>query len=335
MSALVTRRIGAVHIVGTAGLAAALLLIPTGAQAAVIPSIVLGTASTFSALGGSAVTNTGPSILNADLGVSPGSSLTGWAPPGTVLGSTHATDAVAAQAQLDVTTAANLLMGLPSYNVGSSDLNGLTFVAGAYSSASSLLNTGTITLQGDADDVFIFTAVSDLTTGSTSNIAFIGAVQACNVYWRVGSSATLGTNSAFVGTLIAQASVAATTGATIDGRLFAQTGAVTLDDNVFTGPTCDLSTGDGSTGGTTGGTTSAGSAPTGGTGGSGGSGGSGGTGAVGGVTTSAGALAATGSTLSWPTITGAALAIGFGSLLTVIGQRGSGAHRLRRRGALG
>jgi hypothetical protein len=328
LSAPANRRFRARNIVGVAGVAAVLLLIPTTAHAAVIPPIVLGTASSFSALGAAAVTNTGPSILNADLGVSPGSSLTGW-PPGIVLGTVHATDAVAAQAQLDVTTAANQLMGLPSYNVGTADLNGLTFVAGAYSSASSLLNTGTITLQGDADDIFIFTAVSSLTTGSGSRIAFIGNVQACNVYWRIGSDATLGTNSAFVGTLIAQASVAATTGATINGRLFAQTAAVTLDDNVFSGPSCDLSTGDSSTGGTTGGTTSTGTPPTATTP----------PGTVGGVTVvpavGAAALSNTGSTISWPMVIGAVAALFAGSVLMLVGQRGNGTHRLRRREARG
>jgi hypothetical protein len=301
-----------------------LVLVPTSAQAAVIPPILLGTAGGFTVLGASAVTNTGPSILPADLGVSPGSSLTGWAPPGTVLGATHATDGVASQAQLDVTTAANQLMGLSSYDVGPSDLNGLTFVAGAYSSASSLLNTGTITLQGDADDIFVFTAVSSLTTGSASKVAFIGAVQACNVYWRIGSDATLGTNSDFTGTVIAQQSITAKTSATIDGRLFAQVAGIALDDNVFRGPSCDLSTGDGDTGGGTTSTTSAGLAPTGGT--------------VGGVTTGPAAasggvgLAVTGAEFSWPTATGAVLAVALGGLLMLVGQRGSGTHRLRRRG---
>ena len=334
MSALAHRRVRARNIVGVAGVAAVLLLVPTTAHAAVIPSIPLGTASTFSVLGGSAVTNTGPSILNGDLGVSPGSSLTGWAPPGTVLGVPHATDSVAAQAQLDITTAANTLMSLPAYDVGSSDLNGLTFVAGAYSSASSLLNTGTITLQGDADDVFVFTAVSSLTTGSASNIAFIGDVQACNVYWRVGSSATLGTGSAFVGNLLAQTAITATTGATIDGRLFAQTAAVTLDDNVFTGPTCDISSGDGDSGGGTTSPTSEGLPPTGGTVGgetvvppTGGAGAAAGAGAPG--------LAVTGSTLSGPLLSGAVLSLVAGALLLLLGQRGNGAHRFRRGEARG
>lgn len=147
-----------------------------------------------------------------------------------------------------MTTAANAILAVPSFNVGSADLDGLTFLAGSYSSASSLLNNGTITLQGDADDVFIFTAVSTLTTGSGSTILFTGGAQECNVFWRVGSSATLGTGSRFAGTLIAYAAVSANTSATIHGRLFAQTAAVTLQSNVFTAPTCITTGGGGGSG---------------------------------------------------------------------------------------
>ena len=208
----------------------------------------LDTAASFSVIGGSTVTNTGPSFLNASLAVSPGSALPGF-PPGLVGGTTHSNNAVAIQAQVDVTTAANAIMAVPSLNVGTADLDGLTFLAGSYSSPSSLLNNGTITLQGDADDVFIFTAVSTLTTGSGSTILFTGGAQECNVFWRVGSSAVLGTGSRFAGTLIAQAAVSANTSATIHGRLFAQTAAVTLDSNVFTAPTCVTTGGDGDSGG--------------------------------------------------------------------------------------
>jgi hypothetical protein len=218
----------------------------TPAHAAGVPGddAFLDTAADFSVIAGSTVTNTGPSILDKSLAVSPGTATPGF-PPGIILGERHSADAVAIQAQLDLTTAANAIMAVPSYDVGSADLDGLTFQAGAYSSATSLMNNGTITLNGDADDVFIFTAVSTLTTGSGSTIAFTGGAQECNVFWRVGSSATLGTGSHFAGTIIAQASVSATTLATISGRLFAQTAAVTLQSNVFTAPTCDETGGDG------------------------------------------------------------------------------------------
>lgn len=204
----------------------------------------LDTASAFSVIGGAAVTNTGPSFLDKSLAVSPGSATTGF-PPGLYAGELHSNDAVAIQAQLDVTTAANAIMAVPSYNIGSGDLDGLVFKAGAYSSPTSLLNQGTITLDGDADDVFIFTAVSSLTTGSGSTIAFTGGAQECNVFWRIGSSATLGTGSHFAGTLIAQAAISANTLATISGRLFAQVEAVTLQSNVFTAPTCVTTGGNG------------------------------------------------------------------------------------------
>jgi hypothetical protein len=205
----------------------------------------LGTAANFSVLGASTVTNTGPSVLDSSLGLSPGTAVTGF-PPGLVSGTMSIADGVALTAQNDATVAAGDLLALPSYDVGSADLDGLSFVAGSYSSASSLLNAGTITLVGDADDIFVFTAVSSLTTGPGSTIVFSGDVQACNVFWRVGSSATLGAGSHLVGTVIAQASVATITGTTVAGRLIAQTGAVTLQNTVFTGPECDRAGGDGS-----------------------------------------------------------------------------------------
>lgn len=228
------------------GVLAAMIATAAPAQAAGVPGDpeFLDTAASFSVIGGSTVTNTGSSVLDGSLAVSPGSALPGF-PPGLIGGSVHSNDAVAIQAQIDLVTAANALMAVPAFDVGTADLDGLTFLAGAYSSASSLLNNGTITLQGDADDVFIFTAVSTLTTGAGSTIAFIGDVQECNVFWRIGSSATLGAGSHLAGTVIAQASVSATTSATIAGRLFAQTAAVTLQSNVFTAPSCDTAGGDG------------------------------------------------------------------------------------------
>jgi hypothetical protein len=207
----------------------------------------LGTAGSFSVLAASEVTNTGPSVLDGGNGVHPGTAITGF-PPGIVGGATHAGDAVALQAQADVGVAVGAVLAIPSYDVGIADLVGTTFLAGAYSAASSMEFSGTITLKGDADDVFIFTSGSTLTTGSASRVALIGGALACNVYWRVGSSATLGTGSTFVGTLMASTAVTATTGTTIAGRLFAQTAAVTLDTNVFTTPACDRTAGDGDNG---------------------------------------------------------------------------------------
>jgi hypothetical protein len=130
---------------------------------------------------------------------------------------------------------------------GAPDLASHTFVAGSYSSATSLNNTGVITLQGDADDVFIFTAVDDITIGGSSSVVFIGGAQACNVFWRAGDASTIGVDAAFVGTMIAGTSVDVNTDATIDGRLIAQTGQVSLLNNVFTTTPC-LPGGDGNRG---------------------------------------------------------------------------------------
>lgn len=209
----------------------------------------LGTAESFSVLGASTVTNSGAStFLPGDLGVSPGAALVGFV-PANLGGASYAGGAVPTTAQTDATTAANALMAVPSYDVGAANLGGFTYTSGSYSSATSLDHTGTITLQGDADDVFIFTAVSTLTTGAGADFDFIGGAQACNVFWRIGSSADIGTGAAFVGTVIAQASVTVGTNATIEGRLIAQTAAVTLLDNVFTAPVC-TGVGDGTTVGT-------------------------------------------------------------------------------------
>lgn len=235
---------------GTALVAStALLVLCAAGPAQALPGDIgaadfLGTAQPFTVVGGAAVTNTGPSILPGRLGVSPGSSTTGF-PPGLVGGSTHKNDAVAISAQSAITVAANALVAVDDYEIGPADMDGTIFLAGSYSSPSTLLNNGTITLQGDADDIFIFTAVSALTTGAGSTIVFSGDVQECNVFWRLGSAATLGAGSHMVGTVIAQSAVSAVTGATIAGKLFAQVEAVTLQSNVFTDATCDTSDGNG------------------------------------------------------------------------------------------
>lgn len=226
---------------------AAALLIASPAYA--IPGDVgaadfLGTSAEFTVLAGSEVTNTGASLLPGSLGVSPGSAFTGFTAE-MIGGATHSNDAVAITAKGAVGTAADALMAVPSYNIGLADMDGKVFLAGSYSSPSSLLNGGTITLNGDADDVFIFTAVSTLTMGAGSTVVLTGDVQECNVFWRLGSAGTLGAGSHIVGTVIARSSVSAVTGATIAGRLFAQDAAVTLQSNRFTTQTCDTSGGNG------------------------------------------------------------------------------------------
>lgn len=211
----------------------ALLYGPSLALAQTAPP--LGAAASFAVLGGSTVTNTGPTIVTGDLGVSPGSAITGF-PPGTVVGgSTHAADALAAQAQIDATTAYNNLaaqactttFGVPT------DLGGMTLLPGLYCFASSAAVTGTLTLnaQGNANAVFVFKTGSTFITASGSSVVVINGGQNCNVFWQVGSSATLGTTSTVPGTIIALTSITLNTGASLSGRSIARNGAVTLDSN--------------------------------------------------------------------------------------------------------
>jgi hypothetical protein len=220
--------------------AAALLLLPFAAAAQTAPS--LGEAASFVVLGGSTVTNTGPSVLNGDLGVSPGNAITGF-PPGTVNGGTiDAGGATAAGAQISVTTAANALAApacTTTYLPGE-DIGGLTLGPGVYCFPTSAFITGPLTLNagGNAAAVFIFRTGTTLVTAAASSVVLINGAQSCNVFWRVGSSATLGTTTSFVGNILAAASITLNTGATIQGRALAQTGAVTLDSNVLTRSTC-------------------------------------------------------------------------------------------------
>ncbi len=201
--------------------------------------VPLGTAATFAVLGASTVTNTGSSVITGDVGVSPGTAITGF-PPGTVSGGTfHSGDVAAAQAQTDATAAYNDAAGRTSGAVVTADLGGQTLVPGLYDGATLGL-TGTLTLdaQGDSNAVWVFRAGSTLTTASSSTVQLIGGADPCNVYWQVVSSATLGTSSTFVGTVVALISITATTGTTVDGRLLALTGAVTLDSNAVTTTAC-------------------------------------------------------------------------------------------------
>ncbi len=198
-------------------------------------AVALGSTSTFGVLAGSTVTNTGATAITGALGVWPGSAVTGF-PPGTVSGGIHAADPAAATAQTDLTAAYNDAMGRTTGAITvSGDLTGLTLAPGLYKSTSSLAITGTLTLDGlgHSDAVFIFQVASTLTTGPGGQIILIGGANASNIVWQVGSSATLGTNSVFKGTIMAQQSITLKTGARLDGRALARTGAVTLDTNAI------------------------------------------------------------------------------------------------------
>ena len=219
---------------------ALLLLLAVAATArAAQPTVGLGTAGSFAVLGGSTVTNTGPTVINGDLGVSPGTAITGF-PPGTVKGTVHAADAVAAQAQSDVTTAYNDAAGRTPAVVVPGDLGGLLLTPGVYKQSSSLLLTGVATLdaQGDPSAVFIFQVGSTLTTASNSRVLLTGGAQSCNVFWQIGSSATIGTGTSFSGNILALQSITVTTGATLQGRALARNGAVTLDTNTISRADC-------------------------------------------------------------------------------------------------
>lgn len=205
----------------------------------------LGTAQSFAVLGGSTVTNTGPSVITGDLGVSPGTAVTGF-PPGTVTGTIHAANAVALQAQNDVTTQYNALAAAAcSADLTGQDLGGLTLTPGIYCFSSSAQLTGILTLnaQGNANASFIFKTGSTLTTASASSVVLINGGNPCGVAWQIGSSATLGTTTSFIGNLIALQSITLNTGANIIGRALARNGAVTLDTNNISFAACSAGAG--------------------------------------------------------------------------------------------
>ena len=221
------------------GTAVAVLMATQSTAGAAVAPVNLGTAGSFGVLAGTTVTNTGPSFIGGDLGVSPGTAVTGF-PPGIVTGVTHAADGVAAGAQSDLTTAYIDAMGRsPSASVGTIGA-GQTLTPGVYNATSSLFVNGALTLdaQGNPDAVFIFQAGSTLITGTGTNVILTNGAQACNVFWQVGSSATLAPGSTFQGSILALTSISVQTGDTIVGRALARNGAVTLDDDTITVPTC-------------------------------------------------------------------------------------------------
>ena len=222
-----------------------------------------GVACTYGVLAATTSTNTGASTVRGDLGLSPGSSVTGFQDPpantyvgsgthtgglGLVTGTIHLTDppptsatsAAAAQAALTVAYLDLAGRTAPAPATIAGDLGGLTLAPGLYKSTSTLGITGPLTLNGggNANAIWIFQIASSLTTAGSSSVVLAGAAQSHNIFWQVGSSATLGTNSTFNGSILALTDITLKTGATLNGRALARNGAVTLDTNMVTVPSC-------------------------------------------------------------------------------------------------
>jgi hypothetical protein len=206
-------------------------------QTTVQAMVSLSAASNFAILAGSAVSSTGATVITGDLGLSPGSSVGGF-PPGILNGTLRINDIIANQAKLDLTAAYNDVAGRTCTDIVtlSGNIGGLTLTPGLYKSTSSLaISSGDLTFdaKGNADAIFIIQIASTLTTTSGRKVILSGGALASNIYWQVGSSATFGTTSVFKGNVLVMQSITFNTGATLDGRALARTGAVVLGGNTI------------------------------------------------------------------------------------------------------
>ncbi len=200
------------------------------------PAQVLGSADQFAVLAGTTVTSTGNTVLNGDLGVSPGTAITGFL-PGVVNGTTYSAGSVALQAQSDALAGYIFFKTELSFqDLTGIDLGGLTLDAGVRNFDTSAQLTGIVILdaQGNPDAQFDFQIGSTLTTAAGSEVVLVNGAQADNVHWAVGSSATLGTTTVFFGDIVTDQSITLNTGANVTGSLVALNGAVTLNDNTVT-----------------------------------------------------------------------------------------------------
>lgn len=239
------RRTRAILATGmAAALAVGILSAGQAVLAAGTSTVGLGTAAPFAILAGTpAITNTGSSTITGNVGIDPAAAVTGF-PPGKINGTTHAADAVAVKAKSDLTAAYGDAAGRVS-TATHGTLGGLTLVAGVYNAGGTTLGlTGTLTLdaKNNKNAVWIFQATSDLVTASSSTVRVINGGQACNVFWQVTSSATLGSGSTFVGTIMALTSITMASGVTVNGRALARNGEVTLINDRITRPTCKAAT---------------------------------------------------------------------------------------------
>jgi hypothetical protein len=210
-----------------------------------LATVDLGTAGNFAVLAGSGITVAGAvnsTTITGDIGTYPTPSVTGFG--NVVLNGVNQTAnaGLMLTAKNDLAAAFTDAAGRPATTTYApiANLGGLTLTSGVYNDPTSFGLTGTLTLdaQGNRNAVFIIQAGSTLTTASDSSVILINGAQACHVFWVVGSSATLGTGTDFMGTILALASITADTGATVDGRLLAENGAVTLDNNMITESVC-------------------------------------------------------------------------------------------------
>ena len=214
-----------------------LVAIPGSAQAAA-PPVPLGTADSFVVLAGTTVTNTGATTLNGDIGLAPGSSITGM-PPLVLNGASHVADTVALSAQAALGSAYdNAAVQKPATPIPS-ELGGSTLVPGVYSSGVFMINkTLTLDARNDPNAVFVFQSAATLTAASGSRVKLINSASPCNIFWLVRSSATLKTTADFSGNILALTDIHLRTGATVEGRALARNGSVTLDANTITKPRC-------------------------------------------------------------------------------------------------
>jgi hypothetical protein len=233
-------RRNATTALGLLVLASLLALTLARASGAAATAVPLGAAGSFGVLAGAGITNTGPTTITGDVGTFPTTTVTGSASM-TINGTNHAGDGVTQQAKTDLVTAYNNAAAQGPTNPIVADLGGQSLPPGVYNSASSIGLTGALTLNagGDPNAVFVFQAGSALTTASASSVVLTNGAQACNVFWEIGSSATLGTGSSFRGTVIALQSITVTTGVSIDGRVLARNGAVTLDTDTISRSACN------------------------------------------------------------------------------------------------
>jgi hypothetical protein len=210
---------------------------PAGASPA---PVALGAAGAFAVLGASTVTNTGLSVLGGDLGVSPGTAITGFGPGVVTNGAIHAGDGAAAQAHADLASAYLVAQARTPATATSGVLDGLTLAPGVYAAGAGMSLTGGLTLDGGGDPsaVFVMQAGSTLITAAASHVDLAGGARACNVFWQVGSSATLGASSLLRGSILASTSISMGDAVTVDGRALARDGAVTLINDAVTTPDC-------------------------------------------------------------------------------------------------